>query len=490
MKTITFVAMEPTSSVAYFLYIDQVLRLVKKHGLDIAGDCNVKLILFSERLFRKNSLNFSFNVSNIKFTFERVHQSPFKFKLICLTSFNFSLYLFFKIVFTNKDFKSLFYDGIFVGDSLLSIALRRSSNPKLKLGLRFFLYLLRIIYIIKVTKSSNIKHNANYLLLFDWHYYERILYRCMSEGKVKLVDSISYQKNESIIDIDRTLDYSPFIVKKRNNFFSNSMKEKVDNFLKQRICNPGDFQWYLKGNGNLTTNSVLDEYGKDIVLPENNRYIACIFLHSFVDGFVDTICDGFVDQIEYLEFLIHKILCCGFYDQIYIKPHPQTFSTIYPTDEKGINYLKKKFRNKVKFLHKRASLLALSKANIVCFSHHGSVVEECHYLKMPCVGFMHGPWREFSQFLYTWESKFDLEHLIYLGPKNLPYIDNDAFYKYVYEYRLKHPNNIKDPFLLCAANVFSINHDKSFNFGHSIAEKVKIYGLAESLNKTAKAYQK
>jgi len=489
MKPIIFVAMEPTSYVAYFTLMDQILRLLKRKGLSVAGKCNVEIIYIPERLLSPNRLNFSFDVIDINVTFTRVFPSLLRLLLTFLVSFFVSLYLYFKLIVTDKDFRALSFNGIFIGDSLLSVALRRSSSPSFKLGFRFFLYILRAINIIQLTKSLEINQKADFYLLFDWHYYERILYKCLAGGKVKLIDSLCYDRRESIKEIHPLVDCAPFVVKKRKFSLNNLRRKEVDKFFKLRFDNPSSFQWYLSGNGNLNSEYILDEDGQTLFLPDNG-YVACIFLHSFVDGYVDTVWDGFIDQLEYLKFLIEKILVCGFYDEILIKPHPQTFSSIYPTDEKGIEYLKRIFGNKIKFLNKRASLVALSKGNIICFSHHGSVVEECHYLGMPCVGFKHGPWREYSEFLYIWESKSDLERLIDLGPKKLPYLDSDIFYKYVYEYRLCHKVSIKNTFLENAANTFSIPYNKTFEFGHEIAKFVEIYGLFESLRKVAIEYKK
>jgi len=75
MKPIIFVAMEPTSYVAYFTLMDQILRLLKRKGLSVAGKCNVEIIYIPERLLSPNRLNFSFDVIDINVTFTRVFPS-------------------------------------------------------------------------------------------------------------------------------------------------------------------------------------------------------------------------------------------------------------------------------------------------------------------------------------------------------------------------------------------------------------------------------
>ena len=228
---------------------------------------------------------------------------------------------------------------------------------------------------------------------------------------------------------------SPFYIS-RDLLNSDCDSEKVIKYLKDRIAEPKRSLKYLEWASNHASYTGLTN--KKFNTKLNDLTTAIFYLHSFVDGFIDSRFDGFWSQNDYIMFSLRCILKNKFYTNVYLKPHPLT--GLLKIDLESLEILKKRIKKQfgasVEFISPKQNLNEIG--SHVCISHHGSVTEEAYFAGNPVITSSFGLWKNYPNFYSRWESPEELEELLSTDPRNLltsaSEKSRDSFYAFVSSY--------------------------------------------------------
>ena len=276
-------------------------------------------------------------------------------------------------------------------------------------------------------------YKTNAMIVMDWHYEERILVNILK-------DKAPYVFWESI-----KLDHSPQILLEKgtpytvNKCYASSkhIPAKVEKYLWDRVNDPSATLGYLDLSTDYSHEIKID---KKRLQKSSSLKTAVLYLHSFVDGFIDHRFDGFWSQHDYVIFTLKCLVKNKAYKKIYIKPHPLSGLMSYDTERLNrlLAEVNRTFSNIVEILPPNYELKNLGKH--VCISHHGSVTEEAYFSGNPVITSIFGLWNSYTGFYSRWGNSKELERLLLCDSEELETIDimncRRSFYQYISGYRL------------------------------------------------------
>jgi hypothetical protein len=372
--------------------------------------------------------------------------SNFKIFKIILNSIIASFQLFAKYYLVNLNFKKILYSkykDIQYGDISASTVFRNKNMFQLVKNLEFIKESFRLTSFIQLVNHVAIKYNSDKLLKYfsvlDFTYSEAILLRILPKNNFIYIETQDY-KNENLLINSPELYYYPWVARAVNNYnIDNSI---IVNYYNSRLYNPHevlDYMWM--GTNNNNSNAVQLDNGTNFIEYSEKQY-AVLFLHAFSDAAFCYGLDGFKDLMDWTLTTINILLENNKIDKILIKPHPNISFDYYPADQNAMLYLKSYFSNneKVLFLAKNCSLIAICNLkNIIGITRHGSVAEEMTYLNKPVIAYRYGPWKNYHNFLITWENKIHYKKILlnldFKQIYNHPIDHKKSLYNYFFEYR-------------------------------------------------------
>jgi hypothetical protein len=368
------------------------------------------------------------------------------FKII-LNSIIASFQLFAKYFLLNFNFKFFLYSkfkNIQYGDISASTVFRNKNMFQLIKNFEFIKESFRLISFIQLVNYVAIKNNSDkiskYFSVLDFTYIEAILLRILPKYNFNYIETQDYKNDNQLIN-SLELYYYPWVARLVNN--DNIDNSIINNYFNTRLYNPHevlDYMWM--GTNNNNCNTIQLENGISFIQNYEKQY-AVVFLHAFSDAAFCYGLDGFKDLMDWTLTTINTLLENNKIDKILIKPHPNISFDYYPSDQNAMLYLKSFFRNndKVLFLAKNCSLIAICNLkNIIGITRHGSVAEEMTYLNKPVIAYRFGPWKNYHEFLITWENSIHYQNILFnLDFKqifNHPIDYKKSLYKYCFEYRI------------------------------------------------------
>jgi hypothetical protein len=414
---------------------------------------NKPLKYLSEIFHKKNNKNiddYYLNVNNFQLCVKviRIHRiKTFIFILKSVVASLISFLKFYILYFNVKLFLYSRFKKIQYGDIACSVIFRNNNIYDLKRNIQLIKEVFRLTLLTQIIFNIGVKfkvnNNLNYFSVLDFTYSEALLLRILPSFNFKYIETQDYKYENLIID-HLDLYYYPFIARNVSNKLDH---EKFNNYYKARLYNPHivlDYMWMGINNNNSST-VVLDN-GTTFVEKPNEQYVV-LFLHAFSDAAFCYGLDGFKDLMDWTTTTINTLLTNNNIYKILIKPHPNISFDYYPSDQKAMIFLRSHFFNneKILFLEKDCSLIALCNIKkIIGITRHGSVAEEMTYLNKPVIAYKFGPWRNYHNFLITWDNEINYTKILlnidFNQIVNHP-IENKLFLiNYCFEYRMNSRN--------------------------------------------------
>ncbi len=255
---------------------------------------------------------------------------------------------------------------------------------------------------------------------------------------------------------------------------NNKERRVAENYMQERISPDKIMLHYME----VSAYSVSGENFFRKYNSEKGIINCCLFLHSFTDALFTFGYDSFNNIWHWTDFTIRE-LSKEKNVRIFIKPHPSLthkMRTSFDTSKKdylAFSLLKDKYESHpaVEFIPPSTSNIDIaSMENFIGITHHGNVAPELAFLNKPVIASIHAPWKFFSDFLISWENKFEYKQQLNNLEKYIDFTPNKSnLLDFVYMYYIE-PNLISD----------------SRFFGHKLYEL--IYGkdakyLSESIQK-------
>ena len=313
------------------------------------------------------------------------------------------------LFFNKQKFLNLHYNKIHIGDLTAAYTIR--INPKsagqLKLSPILFINTVQSIYIIKLSNDLDIEgYDEVYIIPTEPWYIHQVWVRTLVKRDIKIIDIHTKDRNYTIrFNLEYLNDNWRVERIEANN---NNFHQKVIEHLNEKLFNPNLIDTFLKSDfsNNNEEEDVYDDNNNKLTLTRDTLSVV-IFSQNLEDALYDDGLDGFDDVYHWLTFSIDECLKNREINNIYIKLHPNIDQERYPSNYFALKKLKKKygFINRVKFLKKNTSLIALS-SNLKFYgiTRCGTVVEEIVFLGQPMIGWANGPWRDNFNFIFKWNN--------------------------------------------------------------------------------------
>ncbi len=393
---------------------------------------------------KKGNACFEIIIENVILEIQIFQVSKLTYVKFLLNSINASLYKcikYFLLQFNIFNFLKSKYKEIQYGDIAASTVFRNKNMFELSRDFELIKETFRLTLLIQILENIGFKqkNKNNYFSVLDFTYSEALLLRVLPIYNFKYIETQDYRYENLIIN-KPDLYYYPWIARDEHNEINIDI---FNNYYNSRLYNPHevlDYMWM--GTNNNNNHEVFLDNGTPLINNENEQYVV-VFLHAFSDAAFCYGLDGYKDLMDWTLCTINLLLLNNSIDKILIKPHPNISFDYYPADQTAMTYLKSYFldKTKVQFLEKKCSLIALCEFNnIIGITRHGSVAEEMTFLNKPVVAYRYGPWKNYHDFLITWDSKKSYEEILsnldYNKFCNIPNEHKKYLANYCFEYRI------------------------------------------------------
>ena len=390
-------------------------------------------------IFEKGNLRYKIHVQKIGFieALTISFQSSSKLVLFfykCFHSFQFSL----------DTFMNTRIDGVKVGPIAASVLLNR--NAKCAGHFKPNLALWKIVKQC-MAQLSNIQHfkvaPESFVYAHEYTYFDAIYMYGLHTRGAKVFEQFTYSHRFRLWDRNEELGHM-FSVS-RSKIYPENLLEVTENYLHKRL-ETGELQdrsyYDFSSNDNQQSTDLYNIQGHKIDLPVSSL-TATVFLHSFNDGQYVYGYDGFSDIFSWAISAIDWLVQSQAISVVLVKPHPHVDYENSLIESKALELLQATFsaQRKVIFLKKDSSILRLAKQNkVIGITHHGSIIEELVFLRIPVICSTQGPWGRNYGFGLTYSNPDELELLLKKIDSEAFPIISDKSYKellaYVYDYRI------------------------------------------------------
>lgn len=329
----------------------------------------------------------------------------FFIKAYCLTA-----KLFLKVIFGGEGYSDILnftHRGVHIGDLVCSVTIREypSFFGRLKLSNALFHNCIRAICLVESFNNIDFRHS--FVMTPDYTYFPTAFSRTSKNLGAFIIESswpyAEYKVGDVIIN-----NYSDYILNHKN------IKNDISRHFNARLRPGRRYFSYMNLENPKVKGKILDMSSNEVMLSGEQPFVAIVFLHNVSDSGYLCGLDGYNDMVEWSEQTI-QILCDNqAVSHILVKPHPN--SGIFLSDsifeEKIISNFKDS--SKVIFLHKSTSIHDLRGIpNMMAISHHGSVLEEAAFLKIPTVSYHNAFFRPKELFVnYAWDDRMRYEEFL------------------------------------------------------------------------------
>jgi hypothetical protein len=332
------------------------------------------------------------------------------------------------------------HKGVKIGDIASSETLRnfQGFGGRLKRSYAlFYNYFMAIIFtelycnymIDKIDRSCVLD---SFVLTPDRTYFPEILYRIGLRSGLKVVlddpDFVDYQIR-SLAEVE-DLDFCGIPVRKNADIVA---------YLNKRIEDPASVLHYLNRSDKLHKDLLLDINGETVEI-ETAEFVIVLFPHMVSDANYWRGTDGYTDLVDWLEHTIRTLVLNENVSRIFIKFHRA--NQFYIGDILFENYIYKKYKScgKLVFLNRLLSpSIFKGYKNILSVTHHGSIVEELVYMRIPCVRWVNSPGGEYQFCQFQWNSRPEYESFL-SNLHNVTEVSDanlSALFDFVWNYRLR-----------------------------------------------------